>query len=295
MAVGFDYESLTCANAWRFVACRSCGHQRLHPRPDVAALPVIYPPTYYAYRYDEAVRAVARRGKAALDAWKLRGIVRACARPPASYLDVGCGDGRFLRALEKRGVPRARIHGIELDAAQVQSLRARGYRAHAERVERCDAIEPRSIDLATMFHVIEHVDDPAAVVRKLAGWLAPGGVLALETPNVESLDARLFRTGFWGGYHFPRHWHLFTPGSLLRLLREAGLDVVDLRFQTGHSFWMFSLHHRLRFGRRPYPTLARAFDPFRSLPLLVAFTAFDRLRAALGFQTSAMLALARKS
>ena len=95
----------------------------------------------------------------------------------------------------------------------------------------------------TMFHVIEHVADPPRVAERVARWLAPGGVFAVETPNLESLDARLFRERYWGGYHFPRHWHLY---------------------------------------------------PFRGLPFLAAFTAWDRLRATLGFHTSAMLMIARK-
>jgi hypothetical protein len=57
---------------------------------------------------------------------------------------------------------------------------------------------------------------------------------------------------------------------------------------------MYSVHHWLRYGDPPYPRLARWFDPFRSVAFLAAFTAWDRLRAALGCRTSAMLVLARK-
>jgi SAM-dependent methyltransferase len=145
-----------------------------------------------------------------------------------------------------------------------------------------------------MFHVIEHVDDPAAVVKKVASWLAPGGVFALETPNLNSYDARLFKPSYWGGYHIPRHWNLFTPDSLFELLRRAGLEPCKVLYQTGHSFWLYSFHHTLRYGKRPRPRLARWFDPLRSLPALALFTGFDKLRAALGCRTSAMLVLARK-
>ncbi|MFQ5527097.1 MAG: hypothetical protein ACE5GX_12650 [Thermoanaerobaculia bacterium] len=116
----------------------------------------------------------------------------------------------------------------------------------------------------------------------------------METPNIDSLDARLFRSGLWGGYHIPRHWNLFSPANLGRLCRQCGLDWVDTKFQTSHSFWMWSFHHKLKYGRRARPRLARRFDPFKSLPLLVLFAAFDRIRSLLGFKTSAMLLLARK-
>jgi 2-polyprenyl-3-methyl-5-hydroxy-6-metoxy-1,4-benzoquinol methylase len=293
-ASGFDYESLTCANRWRFVRCERCAHLWLHPRPAVSTLATIYPPDYYAYRYRDEINPVALWAKDRMDSRKLAGLVRSLDRPPAAFLDVGCGDGRFLELMARRGVPRERCYGLELDADVVATVNARGFTAFAERVEDATEIPDAALDLATMFHVLEHVEDPAACVRRLARWLAPGGVLAIETPNVDSLDRRLFRRTWWGGYHIPRHWNLFSPDGLARLLRDAGLEVVETQFLTGHSFWMWSLHHRLRFGRPSYPRLARWFNPFKGLPLLAAFTAFDLLRGRLGFKTSAMLMVARR-
>lgn len=293
-AVGFDYELRSCRNAWRMVSCDACAHVWLNPRPAIATLPLIYPKTYYAYNYAARVHPIARRGKEALDRGKMRTILRQLPRAPRSFLDVGCGDGRFLRAMEAQGVPQASTHGLELDRGVVDRLVADGFPVECARVEDCTSIGDGAIDLATMFHVIEHVDDPRAVVGRIARWLAPGGVLAIETPNLDSLDARLFRERHWGGYHFPRHWNLFTAQTLSRVLRDAGLEPVSILYQTGHSFWMYSVHHRLRYAARPRRRLSRLFDPIGSLPFLVGFTAFDKLRAALGARTSAVLMLARK-
>lgn len=292
-AGGYDYELRTCRNEWQFVACRACTHVWLHPRPSVEALDLIYPPTYYSYHYDK-ISPIARRGKELLDAAKLRTILNAYGSTPRRYLDVGCGDGRYLEVLAKKGVDRGGLFGLELDETVVERLRERGLQAYCERVESCAHFEPASFDLITMFHVIEHVESPAVVLDKLASWLAPGGILAVETPNLDSLDARLFGDGTWGGFHIPRHWHLFRPATLARLVESTGLDVEATRFTTGHSFWMYSLHHRLRYGRRPRPRLARWFNPLESVLPLVAFTGFDRVRSLVGAKTSAMLVLARK-
>jgi len=292
-ATGYDYELLTCSNRWRFVVCRRCGHCWLNPRPAAEALPVIYPPTYYAYNY-ERISAIARKGKEVLDAGKLRSILRISGGTPARYLDVGCGDGRYLEAMARRGAPRSSLSGLELDDTVVAGLRQRGFDAYREPVESCSRFGDATFDLITMFHVIEHVASPRATVERMAGWLAPGGVLAIETPNLDSLDARLFASGTWGGFHIPRHWHLFTPATLTRMLESVGLEVETIRFQTGHAFWMYSLHHQLRYADPPRPRLARFFDPFSSVPPLVLFTAFDRARASLGAKTSAMLAVARR-
>ena len=294
-AVGFDYELLTCSNPWRFVQCRACQHVWLNPRPAVAELCVVYPPTYYAYNYD-TINPIARKAKEMLDRRKIAKIVRQCPKAPKSYLDVGCGDGRFLRVMEQLGVPRSGLYGLELDKRVVERLRGQGYSSvFCERAEDISSFPDGGIDLVTMFHVIEHVDDPGTVIGRVRRWLSPGGVFALETPNLDSLDARLFRHTYWGGYHIPRHWNLFTPAAISRLLKDNGLEVLATVFQTGHSFWMYSLHHAVRYEGKSRPRAGAWFDPMKSLVGLAGFTAFDLLRGFLGSKTSAMLVICRKT
>ncbi len=294
-ALGFDYESQTCSNPWRFVQCPTCSHVRLHPRPAAGTLPIIYPPTYYSYRYDEVVGTVGVRSKIILDQFKLRAILRHLPELPHTSLDIGCGDGRFLRVVEKQGLPRNRLYGLELDESVTDSLCVEGYRVFCNRVEdKSDDIPAGKMDLVTMFHVLEHVGDINRVIGNIFNWMSPGGVLAIETPNIQSLDARIFKRGYWGGYHIPRHWNLFTPSSLEKLLSNHGLEVVSTQYQTGHGLWMYSFHHHLRYGSRPRHRLAKAFDPFLNIPFTAVFVGLDMLRARLGCKTSAMLMLARK-
>ena len=108
-AVGFDYELQTCSNPWRFVQCRRCKHVWLNPRPAVSALRVIYPPTYYAYNYSDQVNPIAAKAKGMLDGMKMKSVLKALGRTPKSFLDIGCGDGRFLRLMEGRGVAREQL------------------------------------------------------------------------------------------------------------------------------------------------------------------------------------------
>ncbi|MFN0178196.1 MAG: class I SAM-dependent methyltransferase [Gemmatimonadales bacterium] len=293
-AEGFDYELTTCRNRWRFVQCRGCEHVWLDPRPALSALPVIYPKHYYAYNFATRVHPIAVKGKAWLDRRRMAAIVRRCRGPITTYLDVGCGDGRFLRAMEAAGVPRAGLLGLELDAEVARGLREAGYRVDCARIEEATIAAPGSVDLVTMFHVIEHVDQPAEAVAKVVEWLAPGGVFALETPNRDSLDARWFRRTFWGGYHIPRHWNLFSTDGVVRLFEQAGLEVDLVSHQPGHSFWLYSLHHWLKFGSPSLPRLARWFDPIGALFPLIVATGFDKLRALMGFRTSAVLVVGRK-
>lgn len=294
IAAGFDYEYETCINEWRMSRCSNCGHAWLNPRPTEKELSIIYPPNYYSYDYEKRISPLAVRGKAWLDARKFRSLLAFIGRPMQSYLDVGCSTGRFLRLAQQFGLSPQKAAGIELNHPLVEKLKGEGLTVECSRVEDSALVKEGSFDLITMFHVIEHLSDPKDVVRKLGQSLSHGGILAIETPNSLSLDAKLFRRGLWGGYHFPRHWHIFTPDSLSQLLHDAGLEVIAVRYQPGHSFWLFSFHHALKYRLKPIAWLARAVHPLRSLPALIAMTGFDLLRSWLGFRTSAMLVVAKK-
>lgn len=293
-ASGFDYEIETCRNEWRLHQCVQCTTVMLSPRPQADALPVIYPSSYYSYGMSTTLHPLILRGKSWLDAQKVRSIVRHLRGRFDSYLDIGCGDGRYLFAIERLfGVGRESIKGLELDSGCVSRLAAQGFDVTTSRVEQLPPDAFEGLTLITMFHVIEHVADPREVLVRAAGWLADDGLIAVETPNIDSLDARMFKRTYWGGYHFPRHWTLFNTRSLESLFEASGLEVVGTSYQTGHSFWLYSFHHWLRYERN-MPTLARWFDPMRSKLILIGVTAFDKLRALLGFKTSAVLVLGRK-
>ena len=291
---GQDYESWTCEDIWTVRHCPACRHLWLDPRPAESELDTIYPPTYYAYSYEEKISRIARKAKEILDARKFLPLLALMPRKPTNYLDIGCGSGRYLRMMRDRGLDPGRIYGLELDEQKTAKLRAEGFRVFSQRVEDCQELEPDSFDLVTMFHVLEHVENPGAVLRKIARSLTPDGLLILETPNFESLDSGLFKHRYWGGYHFPRHWNIFSPNSLGRLLQSSGFKVVEQRFQTGHAFWMWSFHNFLIDSWKA-PRLGSLFNPLEGfLPFLAAFTAFDLVRSRMGCKTSAMLFAARR-
>jgi 2-polyprenyl-3-methyl-5-hydroxy-6-metoxy-1,4-benzoquinol methylase len=293
IARGYDYEMETCANEWPVVQCAQCGHAWLNPRPAAAELPRIYPETYYSYDIERRVGNFAMRVKSRLDARKLRATFDALRIKPKNFLDIGCGDGRYLSVIESMGVARDDLFGLEIDERAVAVARDRGYRVFLGNAETWEGFAAQKFDVITLFHVIEHVADPTRLLRRLREWLSDDGVIIMETPNIESADARLFRKRFWGGYHFPRHWHFFEAATIGRCLERAGCTVRSISYQTGHSFWAFSVHHALKYNKSiPLPTLARLFNPLDSLPVLAAATALDLARAALGFRTSAMMVVA---
>jgi SAM-dependent methyltransferase len=78
-----------------------------------------------------------------------------------------------------------------------------------------------SFDVVSMFHVLEHVPDPVAVVRRTIGWLAPGGLPIIEVPNAGGFGASVFGRA-WSGLDLPRHLSHFTPDTLAKVVERTG-------------------------------------------------------------------------
>jgi len=126
----------------------------------------------------------------------------------ATILDFGGHDGRLLRDFVAAG---KRCFTIDYDqpvVAQVTKL--------ADTLE--DVADAPSVDLILCNHVIEHVADPLAVVRRLKERLRPGGWLFVEVPM------EIWRTAPLGTDPVT-HINFFTPRALRNLLEIAGFGV----------------------------------------------------------------------
>ncbi|MDG1957382.1 MAG: class I SAM-dependent methyltransferase [Candidatus Binatia bacterium] len=263
LAQGYDFEYLTTREEFSFWRC-SCGGTFLHPRPAPTALPTIYPENYYSYNFQDKLGPLVMRFKSLTERAKVAAYTP-YLRPQARVLDIGCGDGHVLRQLDDNYSPPLDLEGVEFSEHGVAATQSLGYRVHVGPIEEVELPEA-AFDLVIMNQLIEHVRDPKAVLRKIARALAPGGHLFIETPNIDSLDARLFRKRYWGGYHLPRHFHLFDTVSLGRIVEESGLRTISQKPLVCPQFWIISVQNWLK--DRGATKLAEWISPFN--PLLLA-------------------------
>jgi SAM-dependent methyltransferase len=136
--------------------------------------------------------------------------------PPGSrVLDFGSGDGTFLRRTLRKGwMP----FGVEASFRPDQATS--GY----EVFNTIDAVRSRApFNVITLWHVLEHLTDPAAVIRELVGMLAPGGVIVIGVPDAEGVQARTLGAD-WMHLDVPRHLFHFGRTSLERLLSLSSLS-----------------------------------------------------------------------
>jgi len=163
---------------------------------------------------------VARALQRATIGQPVRALVRAGLRPGARVLDAGAGRGRLVAELRRRGFD---ARGIDPSARQAGGP--------VERRSIADH-EDSDLDAVVLWHVAEHLDDPLAGLGRVAGWLAPGGLVLLGVPNAASLQARIAGPA-WMHWDVPRHRQHFTPAGLSALLGRAGLMAV----RTEHMVW----------------------------------------------------------
>jgi SAM-dependent methyltransferase len=159
---------------------------------------------------------------------------------PARLLDVGSGNGEFLAAASIRW-PGAELLGLELSQAAVEHGRRK---VPAARFRTCDLLheptpEEREAGWAThaaCSEVLEHVDDPVALLRNARAWLAPACHIVVTVPGgpMSAFDRHI------------GHRRHFSPGDLGAVMSAAGLQVLQLE---GAGFPFFNLYRSLVVSR----------------------------------------------
>lgn len=271
LAVGEDFEYRTSPDTFLAVQCRRCGLVYLDKRPADVEASRIYPDTYHAFEFSAERFGLVYRVRRRLEARRLVRAARGLPRD-ARILDVGCGDGFHLGLLRDFGRPGWHLEGVDPDPRATTRARDNGLDVHDGTVESVD-LEESTFDLVLLIQTIEHVADPGAVLRRIGEVLRPGGRLLVVTDNTGSPDFSVFKRRHWGGYHFPRHWHLFNEHALRLLAEECGLEVEKVATIVSPVNWVYSVRNLLDdWGASP--RLVNQFS-LESSPSLAAFTALD--------------------
>jgi SAM-dependent methyltransferase len=217
----FQAQDYISGDRFSLQECRACGLVRTIPRSLPDTLDHYYPDGYYGQqrRYGALVECLLR-WLYSYRAWMLS---RVAAPRPARVLDIGCGRGQLLQALRARGWE---VAGTELSDRSA---------AYARDVLRIDVqtgdvlglcLPAAGFSAVILWHVLEHVPEPALLVREVARILRPGGVLLVAVPNFASPEARWARAR-WFHLDVPRHLSHFVPRTLYDMLDAADLRPVS--------------------------------------------------------------------
>jgi 2-polyprenyl-3-methyl-5-hydroxy-6-metoxy-1,4-benzoquinol methylase len=261
------------------VRCRTCGLMRTNPRPTPSQMSYYYPSDYGPH-LDTRVAPQRSRPPSSPSKRKIRKRRRYDplnhAIPPlapARMLEIGCGAGSFLQQMADQGWS---VHGIESSQAAGRAAREAGLSVAIGSLESVDDLGgPYELIVAWM--ALEHLHEPVAALRKLAGAAAPGAWLSLSVPDAGSWEFRVFGES-WYSLSLPTHLFHFTPQTLEKVLAAGGWQVERVLWQRDAK----NLLHSLR-----YRCLDRGWTrPARALEEMVAGTRargfVKRLRRTLG-------------
>jgi SAM-dependent methyltransferase len=248
---------MTLKGEYEYYRCTSCGLVRVDPFPTKEQLDRYYRQAYNQYRYSFNVPlADPSRRKLRY----LKAVER--FRPRGRLLDVGCAYGHFLENARFNGW---RVEGVEpLNDARILAQSRFRLTVH-ETIENA----PTGVfDAVTLWHVIEHIPAPQDMLRALHARLASGGVLALATPNIDSLSARITGAS-WGWLSPPDHVILYSRHTLALRLEQSGFEVLYVETGRGpaRNLLLLSLQgiaYRLGLFRQMKSSVQKAVYEFQS-------------------------------
>lgn len=220
---------------FNFCRCDSCGYVLDSPRPSTAEVARFYS---QAGKYDSWLQQEHARDLL----WKRRLRKLLPHRAPGSLLDIGAGIGQFLHHAQPLFTE---VAGTEVSSSAVRIAQEK-YRLKllAGQVEDLN-LPPSSFDNITLFHVLEHVHDPARLIDLCRDLMRPRGMMFIAVPNdVLAWSSTVKKAGKMLGLKpfqkfspvlgiaragSSREIHLshFTPAVLRQLLEKSGLAVVD--------------------------------------------------------------------
>lgn len=200
--------------------CTACGLAFTQNVPDEKEIDRYYEsPTYISHsntskglvnRVYHIVRRIMLQKKA-------RKVEKLTGLKSGKLLDYGAGTGHFARLMATRGWS---VTAIEKNG-KARELALKEFGFEMQPVEALSAIKDRELDVVTMWHVMEHIQEPDRMWDELHRILGDKGIAIIAVPNSASYDALKYKE-HWAAYDVPRHlWH-FTPGTIAQWGEKRG-------------------------------------------------------------------------
>ncbi len=170
---------------------------------------------------------------------------------PNNLCDIGAGEGMFLHELEVRG--HSNVIGIEPNKQAVTFAHEQGVDIVAGTIEDLPQItKERNIHAVTLFHVIEHLEDPKGVLMNVYDCLSTGDHVVIETPNVDAYS--FIKTRYMHPLIYPEHLYYFDTENLPLLLKKVGFTIIA-KGKRGFDQYHLSIRQSLFYlglGKFPY-------------------------------------------
>ena len=244
---------LYVVDEFSIVRCVDCSMVYVNPRLINEKVYTLYTDNYFhrALHGYENYELTAHLRIKTFKRW-YKTIVPYCLREKGHALDIGCAAGYFLDVLKKDGWL---AEGIELDKKIYASLVQRGYDVYDQPLEKF--IAPHRYELITLFDVVEHLPHVQSDFAKLHTMLADGGILALVTPNFDSLQRKIFGKR-WFQFKPMEHIYYFSPQTLKKIADQHDFAVLEKKSTGQYADIDFIMDRLRKYGFLPLKTMPRS-------------------------------------
>lgn len=141
-----------------------------------------------------------------------------------SILDIGCGNGNFLASLNPAIFEK---NGLEINLQGIKICEGKGIKIYKKPVEFEDFGE-KKFDIITLWHVLEHLENPAALLGKVREILKNDGILIIQVPNNESMGFK-YGKEYWFHLDSPRHLVIPNKKSVEKICERNGLKIINIK------------------------------------------------------------------
>jgi len=219
------FKKLFIKNGFTFVRCLKCKLVYVNPQVNEYTIKSFYSSSKANnFWFQIMCSKTEKKWKAEYYKDALRLIEKHCSKNERSFLDVGCGNGQFMKIASKAGW---NIEGVELNKKSVEFIKATyGYTVYNTEITEAP-LKDNFYNVITMFGVLEHLNNPIQVLKFLKKKLKKEGILLAITPNVYSLYSMLLREKS-KTFDGRNHLIYFSRETLLRLFKSLRFSVVSL-------------------------------------------------------------------
>lgn len=158
-----------------------------------------------------------------------------------SILDYGCGAGEFVKFIAED----FKTLGFEPNENARKFAQQKSPKTTFLSSPTLSEIEDGSLDLITLWHVFEHIENQSEMLSVFHRKLKPNGKLIIAVPNHTSYDGQKYKA-FWAAYDVPRHIFHFSREGMLRLMNNKDWQVENIAPLLLDSYYISMLSEKYR-------------------------------------------------
>lgn len=241
-------DFMTSKEDFTLERCNTCQFVFTSPRPSEDEIGRYYESDDYISHsnkssglFDIAYKMVRSRAIISKEA-----LISKWANKKGRLLDYGCGTGEFLGFAKKSGWDCMGVEPSEVASSQAKSNHHLTVFSPRDFISKQEQLKG-SFDAITLWHVLEHLDNPVEKLNMFNQLLSDRGALIVAVPNHESYDAIKYGS-YWAAWDTPIHYSHFSKNTMIHAADQAGFAVVDIKNMPFDSFYVSLLSEKYKGG-----------------------------------------------